>query len=691
MKKVLLLFIVFILGAGLYGQKITELTEATTAPTTSLMYIRQGASGNLVKKITVANLLKNTTLTGTTTIASLTLVATPITATGANINNTAGSTGNFQTQINSKEDSLGRPASTGFVLSSTTTGVRSWVENGGTVDTNYLSNRIDARTYFNYDYYIQNVSGTYYARPSPNTSLTAYSGAGASAVINAAIIELDGAGGGIIHTKAGTYTITDAVLFEDVSDIHLIGEGKDNTIFTSAGVGTLYTVIDFRGTNTNIEIAGIKAISTATNATEQQEALVTMQYHDTDVHDPILENVWIHDNEFTNPAVNMNAWYSTLYEENSTITNLRIERNYIHDVGRCGIETYSENQAATKQNEVYILDNEIENTGLSGDHGMGVSVVGSNSYVKIDRNRIIDHKVNQAIELMNCDYCSVSDNFVYNITDHVTGITLSGSPAFNYPCNYVTVANNIITLNDPDAPGTTDTWSMPFNFGGSNFVTITGNKLRGNHSDFESIKYSTISDNIYNCLSPYGFNLTDATQYVKVHDNLMYGDSATYDGAVFRCYGADNAYNEFIDNKFKFPAWSSLFISSTNAHDNICEFVQGVDIYTASDGATPSVPPGNNYLRITSDNAAYYINLPAASATLVGKIIRGHVGDNGFEIRVNSAQLTSVYLNDVTTNVEAAIPANTNFTCELVDATHWILKTYDHHGTAQTTIVPDAI
>ena len=59
MKKLLLLLMSFAIFIGINGQKISNLTEATTAPTGSLLMVRQGTTGNLIKKITVDNLLLN--------------------------------------------------------------------------------------------------------------------------------------------------------------------------------------------------------------------------------------------------------------------------------------------------------------------------------------------------------------------------------------------------------------------------------------------------------------------------------------------------------------------------------------------------------------------------------------------------------------------------------------------------------
>ena len=59
MKKLLLLLMSLAIFIGINGQKISNLTEATTAPTGSLLMVRQGTTGNLIERITVDNLFSS--------------------------------------------------------------------------------------------------------------------------------------------------------------------------------------------------------------------------------------------------------------------------------------------------------------------------------------------------------------------------------------------------------------------------------------------------------------------------------------------------------------------------------------------------------------------------------------------------------------------------------------------------------
>jgi hypothetical protein len=81
-------------------------------------------------------------------------------------------------------------------------------------------------------YIIEQISSKYYARPAPNSGLTAYSGADAATVINSAIAALTN--GGRIAVKKGTYTLSSLVT----------DQGNDNIILEGEGWGTIFTVSD---------------------------------------------------------------------------------------------------------------------------------------------------------------------------------------------------------------------------------------------------------------------------------------------------------------------------------------------------------------------------------------------------------------------------------------------------------------
>jgi len=60
-------------------------------------------------------------------------------------------------------------------------------------------------------------------------------------------------------------------------------------------------------------------------------------------------------------------------------------------------------------------------------------------------------------------------------------------------------------------------------------------------------------------------------------------------------------------------------------------------------------------------------------------------------LRVAAADAATVKINNVTTSVEAAIPATTKFMVECISATEWILTATDELGAVITAIIPDAL
>ena len=97
------------------------------------------------------------------------------------------------------------------------------------------------------------------------------------------------------------------------------------------------------------------------------------------------------------------------------------------------------------------------------------------------------------------------------------------------------------------------------------------------------------------------------------------------------------------------------------------------------------------FVTVTSASAANIISLPKAVNLPIGTKIRGMVNAAGFELRVHPDDMMTVKINNITTSVEAAIPADTSFVVELISATEWILTALTNLGAVVTAIVPDAV
>jgi hypothetical protein len=122
--------------------------------------------------------------------------------------------------------------------------------------------------------------------------------------------------------------------------------------------------------------------------------------------------------------------------------------------------------------------------------------------------------------------------------------------------------------------------------------------------------------------------------------------------------------------------------------DGIVAKVVSVTAITGGTGAA-ILTGANQFVTVYSAVADNAISLPAASAGLVGTVIRGHIEATGCEIR-SYEQATGMYVNDVSGTSEAAIPAYTTFRAELVTAAKWILTAVDNTG-GVISITPDAV
>jgi hypothetical protein len=108
-----------------------------------------------------------------------------------------------------------------------------------------------------------------------------------------------------------------------------------------------------------------------------------------------------------------------------------------------------------------------------------------------------------------------------------------------------------------------------------------------------------------------------------------------------------------------------------------------------SDGLTTGLLTGTNqFVTVTSASANNIVSLPALGAGMVGTLIRGCVATNGFKLQVIAADATTGKLNEVTTNVKAAIPADTSFAVECISTTQWILTAKTKLGAVITAIIP---
>ena len=110
---------------------------------------------------------------------------------------------------------------------------------------------------------------------------------------------------------------------------------------------------------------------------------------------------------------------------------------------------------------------------------------------------------------------------------------------------------------------------------------------------------------------------------------------------------------------------------------------------TATGATTGLILATDSFVSVTSADAAHVIMLPAAPASLIGKVIRGWIGTTACEMRSAGAASTINGVTTITTN-QALMTGTGEFTAKVVAAETWIV-TYLTEAGVVTTITPDAI
>lgn len=177
--------------------------------------------------------------------------------------------------------------------------------------TSAIQTQLDARKYESYDYFIEEVAGTVYARPSPNVSYTAQSGALLSTVLNACFGQLTS--GGRIYIKEGTYDDNENIVVTK-SNITIQGAGRYKTIIKlkdhfddgrpNTGVGLIHAEGVDRLKLISLELDGNQvnqdSITTTADMSPFKTAFVNGVYTE-DTRWVTVEDCYIHD--FTEAGV----------------------------------------------------------------------------------------------------------------------------------------------------------------------------------------------------------------------------------------------------------------------------------------------------------------------------------------------------------------------------------------------------
>ena len=541
-----------------------------------------------------------------------------------------------------------------------------------------MTSPVDATTLnmTQYDYIIEKVSSTYYARPTG--SLTAYSNADATIVLRGAISQLPS--GGNIYIKAGLYDGMDTVHIKK-SYITINGAGRYLTKLkakasidngASETFGFIHVINSNYNTISNLELDGNGANQTQIDNGASALAKVSgVDINGSGGTGIIVDNCYIHD--FTLFGIKTgdaefgiikNNHFKDNYWNNITIgtssNNFRIFNNYTQGSGDVSISVYS------TDNIVY--DNIVTNMG--GTHGTGnsqwgIAIEGSNPGDAL-RNKVYNNTITGAaiiygIRTDMADNSLISGNTIRDIAgSNAVGIRITNGV-------YNTVSNNkVFSVASQGIVLNTATYSTIYNNDINQLTSWYGIGVESSSLYNKIIGNSVIARN--------GINIASGCNYNYIVSNIFNGNAT---GRDLNDAGTGNAFRS------NYGVANTKWMQETGIQNN-------TPIATSDGLTTGLMVLGSQNVTVTSANATYIVSLPTASATTIGDVITGQVGANGFELRVIAAQATTVYINNVTTNVEAAIPANSSFEIRCLDATHWVLKCWSATGDI-VVIIPDAV
>lgn len=278
----------------------------------------------------------------------------------------------------------------------------------------------------------------------------------------------------------GVYNFTDFVKISNVFNLKIIGE--TGTIFTTS----INKILLFSGNLSNIEVSGIKFVSTKNNAIEDPEGLLSIYEYGTGS----LDGMNIHHCEFTNPNTQANAIKMVWETSNGALAmNIRVADCNFYQIGRMATEFQDhKNDGIFRIRGVKIMNNVGYLLGKY-QYGELVSLTGGVKEAQICNNIITDvmgtsgssgNMQRWAIELAGTKTICFG-NIIKSKDYFMQGILNSGSDNM--------IIDNIIDIN-----------------GGTDKTVVRGiylyNKcsnvlVKNNHVRSEG--YSLLVDNVYSC------------------------------------------------------------------------------------------------------------------------------------------------------------------------------------------------
>jgi len=228
---------------------------------------------------------------------------------------------------------------------------------------------------------------------------------------------------------------------------------------------------------------------------------------------PILDGAYKFVYGIVNGPVNKSEWQ---YFENIIIRNLEV-KNYteagirIVDVNNWKFENIISHDNGTKEWLTFNNCNFYESADKNS--GEGIQITGKNISIK---NCTVYNNGNHGIfvttfnPLNYIENVTITENVIYN--NHHSGIDLKNNGGPEYGIKNITISYNDIF----------DT----FDNIGPNYIRETGIMLQG-HSDSSSIEDVSIYYNLISNMRGIGINIIGATNFIKIHNNTVYGIKAS--------------------------------------------------------------------------------------------------------------------------------------------------------------------
>lgn len=580
-----------------------------------------------------------------------------------------------------------------------------------------IQDSIQRNAIFNQDYYITKISSTVYAIPHPKRSTyVSYSGATLTPVLQSVFDDLEDIDYQKIYIADGLYDGMDSVIWRG-DHLSIEGAGQYKTILKlrdafDADISKNYGLLQIRNEDKSYH-SGNSISNLTLNGNRSNQTKFSLGGDDPGDPAGITNGILIYRNyNFVIENVHVVGFYNdgieTLESPDATILNCRVD-----SIGWNGITI---NQKSVR--------NRVEGCYVTHCGDVGIDVQASNSIIHNNRLREMDGlngsgNTRAAIALENYPKnVIISNNIIQGGDSTLSGIT-SNARTPGSATNAIITGNNIdscaigigmasdssyISNNIITAFNTRSFWAdgvitsstgVGIQIVGGDYNTVSGNLIRSTFPNLYGIRlhysgsyyadYNNVINNvIFNDASLPGIVVSHANcTYNVIANNISNGE-----------YGNDVDDQWIVYNPALSPT-SMIYnnlnrAGSTRAPDQVA---RNFKITAAADTshANSKIDPGSQFITVTSSSANNCVRLPKALLYTIGTKIEGTVGANGFELRVPNSQLSTVYINGVTTNTEAAIPANSSFEVIQIDSTHWILRAWDALGAIITAIVPDAI